>query len=290
MNTKDHIAKAMLNGEAVVYAVRSTEIVDELLRIHDLTPVCTAALGRTISAAAMMASDFKDEENSLSVIIKGDGPMGGLIVCADGQLNLKGYVYNNGVELPLNENGKLPVGAAIGKGTLTVVEDKGLKEPYSGSIELVTGEIAEDFAEYFMVSQQQPSAVALGVLTDGLSVLSSSGIIVQPLPDCSDETITEIENRIGELQRINTIINGGKSPYEAIEHIFEGLDIKKLEEREIRFKCGCSEERIERVILSLGRDEIEDMIKDGEAEVKCSFCNTAYHFNTEALKRLLTEI
>lgn len=287
MEHKDYIAKALINNEAVVSVACTTNMADELLRMHDMTPVCVAALGRTVSMASIMASEFKQQENSLSIVIKGDGPMGGLVACANGALELKGYVYNNAVDLPLNDEGKLPVGRAIGKGTLTVIQDTGLKEPYSGSIELVTGEIAEDFAEYFMSSQQQPSVIALGVLTDGLNVLSSSGIMVQPLPMCTEETIVEIENRVDEIRKINSIINSGKSPVEAIDFIFKGLTIKHLAQRELFLHCSCGIERIESVVISMGREEIEDMIKEGGAEVKCAFCNTAYKLNADDLRKLL---
>ena len=283
------VVKALIGGgEVVVSAACTTGIVDEMKKIHGLRSVATAAIGRTVSAAAMMAAELKNEKDSLSIIIRGDGPLEGLVVCADGALSLKGYVYHGEVELPLNKKGKLDVGGAIGKGTLTVVKDLGLKEPYSGKIDLVSGEIAEDFAYYFLISQQQPSVVSLGVKVDRDHVLSSGGMIVQPLPGCSEEVLSKVEGKLQQIAGYNQYLSTGMEPYAIISEIFADMEPEFLEKRMLALHCGCSREKSEQVILSMGAEEIEDMIKkDNGAEVHCHFCNTTYSFTAGELQKLL---
>ena len=288
---KDTIIKALMaDGNIRVMATCTEQIVQGLKEMHNLSNVATAAIGRTVSATLMMGLDLKNEEDLITTIIKGDGPLGGLVVCVNGALEAKGYVYNGQVEPPLNAKGKLDVGGAIGEGTLTVIQDMGMKEPYSGQISLVSGEIAEDFTYYFMVSQQQPSAVALGVLVSKEKVLSSGGIIIQPMPGCPEDAIKYVEERLDQVANFNSLLYQGLEPFAIIETLFPDLNPKFLEEYTPSLNCGCNREKLESVILGMGKAEIEDMIqKDNGAQVHCTFCNQTYEFSAEELERLLQE-
>ncbi|MGI6174878.1 MAG: Hsp33 family molecular chaperone HslO [Christensenellales bacterium] len=288
---KDSIVKMMIQGgEAYATAICSTELVNEAKRIHKLSRVCTAALGRTLSVAGMMASEFKHTQDRLTILIKGDGPMGGLVVCADGTLALKGYVYHPQVEPPLKKNGKLDVGGTIGQGTLTVIKDLGLKEPYSGQTELVSGEIAEDFAHYFVVSEQHPCVVSCGVLVNDERVISSGGMIVKPLPGCSEQTLQAIEDRLDVIAAYNRILERTGDPFAAAQEIFEGLQLELTQTSYPAYDCTCSKARIEQALISMGADELKKMIEEDEkAEVGCQFCNTQYVFSKDELSALLSE-
>lgn len=285
---KDSICKALIFDDRVqVIAIKSTRIVNEAIKTHNLSPVCAAALGRTLSVAAMMASDLKSGKDNLSITIKGDGPIGSIVAACDGALNLRGYVDNPQLELPLKENGKLDVSRAVGKGKITVIQDMGLKAPYVGLSDIVSGEIAEDFAHYFFTSLQQPSAVALGVLIDtDLSCSSASGVIIRLMPDCPEETIGKVEELSAKLGEISRLMKG-LSARQFVDDFFAGCDIRYTDELFPRYRCKCSRQVIDRVILSMGREEAFNALDEhGELSVICHFCNKQYRYDREQIKTL----
>lgn len=287
----DYIVRATTAGGSIrAFAGDLTNTVSKAAKIHGLYPVAAAALGRAIIAAALMASDMKDEKNSVSIIIKGGGPLGNIVVVAKANGTVKGYVDNPHVDLPLNRLGKLDVGGAVGtEGKLTVIKDLGLKEPYAGQIELITGEIAEDLANYFWISEQQPSVTALGVLVNpDLSIKAAGGYIIQPLPGTDEDIIEKIENKLTGIPSISTMIDKGSSPEDVLETILGDMDIKFNDRITFDFICDCSKQRLKGVVLSLGRDEISSLIEtDGKAELVCHYCSTKYNFNRSELEDLL---
>lgn len=256
---------------------------------HQTSPVVTAGLGRTMTAVAMMSQMLKNERDRMSVTIKGDGPIGGVIVEANAKGNIKGYPYQANVDLPLNADGKLDVRGAFGNAVMTVMKDYGLKEPYIGQTILVSGEIAEDFTYYFATSEQTPSAVALGVLVDvDYSVKQSGGFIIQVLPDASDDAITSLEEKLKDFPSLTTQLEEGKT----IEDIIKSLlgDVTFLEKQEIQFCCDCSVDQMERGLISIGEKDLTEIIEeDKSADLLCHFCNKHYLFEEEQLKALLTE-
>ncbi len=285
---KDSICKALIFDDRVqVIAIKSTRIVNEAIKTHNLSPVCAAALGRTLSVAAMMASDLKSGKDNLSITIKGDGPIGSIVAACDGALNLRGYVDNPQLELPLKENGKLDVSRAVGKGKITVIQDMGLKAPYVGLSDIVSGEIAEDFAHYFFTSLQQPSAVALGVLIDtDLSCSSAGGVIIRLMPDCPEETIGKVEELSAKLGEISRLMKG-LSARQFVDDFFAGCGIRYSDELFPRYRCKCSRQVIDRVILSMGREEAFNALDEhGELSVICHFCNKQYRYDREQIKTL----
>lgn len=257
---------------------------------HQTSPVVTAGLGRTMTAAAMMSQMLKNDGDRMSVTIKGDGPIGGVVIEANAQGNVKGYPYNANVDLPLNAKGKLDVREAFGNAVMTIMKDFGLKEPYIGQTILVSGEIAEDFTYYFATSEQTPSAVALGVLIDvDHSIKQAGGFIIQVLPGVSDEAIDLLEAKLKELPSITTLLDEGKT----IEEIIEGLlgDVKFLDKKEVQFCCDCSVDQMERGLMSIGIEDLTELIEeDKEAELVCHFCNKHYDFKEKQLQSLLDEI
>lgn len=285
---KDSICKALIFDDRVqVIAIKSTRIVNEAIKTHNLSPVCAAALGRTLSVAAMMASDLKSGKDNLSITIKGDGPIGSIVAACDGALNLRGYVDNPQLELPLKENGKLDVSRAVGKGKITVIQDMGLKAPYVGLSDIVSGEIAEDFAHYFFTSLQQPSAVALGVLIDtDLSCSSAGGVIIRLMPDCPEEAIGKVEELSAKLGEISRLMKG-LSARQFVDDFFAGCGIRYSDELFPRYRCKCSRQVIDRVILSMGREEAFNALDEhGELSVICHFCNKQYRYDREQIKTL----
>lgn len=283
----DYMIRATaFGGQLRAFAANTTEIVDELRRRHGATPLAAAALGRTATAGVMMGAMLKGEER-LTIQVKGDGPLGQIVVDANAHGEVRGYVDNPDVDLPLNERGKLDVRSGVGEGTLYVIKDLGLKEPYRGSVPLVSGELAEDFTYYFSKSEQTPSAVALGVLIDvDYSVKSSGGFILQIMPGMTDEEIGEIEMRLSKLPPITSMLESGASLEQILSSIADSVEV--LERTEIRFQCKCSRERVEATLISLGRDEIEKMmLEDGKAEVVCHFCNETYEYNGAELHSLM---
>jgi molecular chaperone Hsp33 len=288
---KNYIVNALAFGGTVrALAANTTEMVGVAAKCHTLSYLATAALGRTMTGAAMMARLLKGEKDVLTLQIKGDGPLGGIVVVADSSGNLRGYVNEPHVELPLTEEGKLDVAWGVGlNGYLNVIKDMGMKEPYVGYVRLVSGEIAEDITYYLAFSEQVPSAVALGVLIDASGkLISSGGFMIQLMPDAQEEAIIFLEQRIKKLSPISSLLAEGKSPEQVLEIIFEGKDLKFIDKAECRYSCNCSRERMERNLISLGAKELQDLIDEQhEAELHCHFCNSKYNFTENELKELL---
>ncbi|NLM46833.1 MAG: Hsp33 family molecular chaperone HslO [Firmicutes bacterium] len=288
----DYIVRAQAAGKQVrALAATTAGLVEKARVIHRTTPVATAALGRLLTAGAMMGCTLKEENNLLTLQVTGDGPLGMLLVTADAKGNVKGYVKNPDAAVPPKAPGKLNVGGAVGRGALRVIKDLGLKEPYSGQVELKNGEIAEDLAYYFAVSEQVPSAVALGVLTGaGGSVLQAGGFIIQPLPGCEEQAVAKLEEAIAGLEGITGLLAAGLLPEQILERVLDGFDLEILERTAACYHCNCSREKIEQVVLSLGGREIEAMIADKEpVEIHCHFCNKKYVLSVADLQRLLSE-
>ena len=278
---------SLMGGQARAILIESTQLVQRAKDIHGLSRIAVAALGRTLTCAAMMGSMLKGEDESITTQIKGGGPIGTVMAVAHGDCTVKGYVDNPGIDLP-RTGPKLPVGAAVGKdGRLTVVKDMHLREPYVGQVNLVSGEIAEDFAMYFTASEQTPSLVSLGVLVSDEKVESAGGLIVQVMPGASEAAIASIENSAGMFMDIS----GTMKEYhlkDSVQQLLMHLEPEILATREPRYACACSRERIEKVLISLGADELKDMIQTQHgAQVDCHFCNKRYEFSEDALKALL---
>ncbi len=290
---KDIIIRAVSKDGAVrAFVTITTDMVSEAQKIHNTYPIATAALGRTLTAGAMMGAMLKGERDSLTIQIEGGGSLGSIVAKTDSKGNVKGYLDNPIVDLPLKSNGKLDVGSAVGRdGYLNIVRDLGLKEPYVGQIPLVSGEIAEDLTLYYARSEQIPSAVGLGVLVDvDSSVKAAGGFIVQLMPQADASTIDKIENIIENLPSVTEMIVDGLDEEELLSKVLEGFEVDILEKVDIRYKCDCSRQRIERALISVGEQELSDIIEnDGSAELTCHFCNTAYQFNRQELLLMLKQ-
>ena len=284
----------MIRGTAAddmvrVFAVTTRDTVERARQIHNTSPVATAALGRLLSAGSMMGPMMKGDKDLMTLRIKGDGPIGGITVTADSKGNVKGYPENPNVLIHAKPNGKLDVSGAIGKGYLTVIRDLGLKEPYVGQVELVSGEIAEDMTYYFTTSEQIPSSVGLGVLLDKANfVKQAGGFIVQLMPGVKDEIISVIENNLSGIKSVTSMLDSGMTPEDIAAFLMNGLDFKILEKTPVGFNCGCSRERMAKAVISLGEKEIQEMIDDGEPiELNCQFCKGSYEFSVDELKEML---
>lgn len=287
---KDYLIRATAaNGQVRAFGVTSRELTETAKNAHDTSPVATAALGRLMSAAVMMGADLKGENDLLTLRMEGDGPMGGLLATADSHGNVKGYAFHPEVLLPPNARGKLDVGGALGAGMLSVVKDIGLKEPYVGQTNLVSGEIAEDLTYYYATSEQIPCSIALGVLMNkDNTVRQAGGFMIQLLPGASDELIDRLEERLGELSSITALLDAGKTPEEILSDLLGDFDLEILEKKPVQFHCDCSRERVERAIVSIGKKEIREMIEEGKPiEAGCQFCNKKYSFSVEELEELL---
>ncbi len=271
----------------------TTAMVERAMALHEASPVAIAALGRTLTAVSMMGFMLKGEDQQITVKINGGGPLGTIMVVGNEKGNVKGYVANPRVESTNIRPGKLDVGAAVGsKGELTVIKDLGMKEPYAGTYPLTSGEIGEDFAAYFMHSEQQPSAVALGVLVDvDYHIKAAGGFIIQVLPDIDEEVLRELEARLNQLEPITTLIERGMTETDIANHVLGKMDVKIVEAYdEVDFYCDCHEERLERALISIGKEELKSIIEeDGGAEMVCHFCNKKYYFDKERLTALLKE-
>lgn len=285
----DYIVRATAAGAQIrAFACTAKGVVEKARQAHNTSPVVTAALGRLLCGGAMMGSMLKGENDLLTLQIKGDGPMQGVMVTADSRGNVKGYANVPDVILPASLQGKLDVGTAVGSGTLRVIKDMGLKEPYVGQTLLQTGEIAEDLTYYFATSEQVPSSVGLGVLMDrGNTVKQAGGFIAQLMPFAEEAVIARLEENLSHITSVTAMLDQGKTPEQMLECILEGLDCEITETGPVAFTCNCDRSRIEKVLISLGKQEIQDMIEEGqEIEVNCHFCNKQYKFSVEELKRL----
>ena len=276
------------NGQIRAFAATTRDLTEYARNAHNTSPVVTAALGRTMTAAVMMGSMLKGDKELLTVKIQGDGPIGSLTVTADSHGHVKGYAQNPVVLIQANSIGKLDVAGAIGKGVLSVIKDIGLKDPYVGQTDLVSGEIAEDLTYYFAVSEQTPSSVGLGVLMNkDNTVRQAGGFIIQLMPFTSDEIIEKLEKRIAEIDSVTMMLERGLTPEGILEEILGDFGLEITDKIPAAFVCDCSKERVSRALSTLSKKDLDDIINDGESiEVKCQFCNKAYEFSVEELKEL----
>ena len=286
----DYIIRATAaNDQIRAFAAVTTEMLETAIEHHNTSPIATAALGRLLTAGAMMGSMMKGEKDVLTLQIKAGGPIQGITVTADSQGNVKGYVGNPDVCIPANSKGKLDVAGAVGPGFLTVIKDMGLKEPYSGQVMLQTCEIAEDLTYYFATSEQVPSAVGLGVLMNkNNTVRQAGGFIVQLMPFAEEDVISKLEQNVQKINSVTNLLEEGHTPESLLEKVLEGFDVQINEKMDTRFHCNCSKERVEKALISIGRKELNEMIQEGKPiEMNCHFCNTNYNFTVEELKEIL---
>ena len=292
MCMNDYIVRATAaNAQIRAFAMTSRARGEEARRIHNLSPVITAALGRLLTAGAMMGSMLKGDKDVLTMQIHCDGPVRGLAVTADAKANVKGTALEPQVMLPPNALGKLDVGGAVGNGILSVIKDMGLKEPYVGQTQLQTGEIAEDLTYYFATSEQVPSAVGLGVLMEkDNTVRQAGGFIIQLMPSADDETINALEEKLKTMDSVTNILDAGSTPEQLLELLLGGLGLEINDTIPAQYYCDCSRERVERAIISIGKKDIQEMIDDGkQVEVRCQFCDKIYNFEVEDLEKMLAE-
>lgn len=279
-----------MDGAVRVFVAITTDLVNRAHEIHHTYPVATAALGRTLTAAAIMGAGMKNETDTTTIQFKGDGPLGSIVAVTDSHSHVRGYVANPFVDLPLNKKGKLDVGGGVGKGYLNVIRDLGMKEPYAGQVPIVTGEIAEDLTFYFARSEQIPTAIALGVLVDtDSSVKAAGGFMIQLMPEATEDIAIKLEEKMKTIEPVTQMIDSGMSAEDIFFHITEDFDML-MENKPIMpmYECKCSKERMERALISIGKKELEDLIEDqGEAELTCQFCDKKYTFSKEALEELL---
>lgn len=281
-----------MDGAIRVFAAVSTDLVNEAQRIHHTYPVATAALGRTLTAAAIMGAGLKNEDDSITIQFKGDGPIERVIAVTDAKSCVRGYVGNPYVDLPLSEKGKLDVGRAVGKGQLSVVRDLGLKEPYIGQVPIITGEIAEDLTYYYAASEQIPTAMSLGVLvgTDNRAI-AAGGFMLQLMPEADEALAAALEEKMKTIPPVTKMITDGMTAENILFAVTDGFDM--LMDNHIitpEYRCKCSKERMERALISIGKEELESIIKEqGEAELSCQFCDNKYRFTKAELEKLLKE-
>ena len=284
----------VLGKDAPVKAsvITARDMVERARQIHRTLPTATAALGRALMGCALMGNQLKEENGSVTLRFQGNGPLGSMTVVSDSTGNARGYVQNPAADPPRKKNGKLDVGAAIGIGALTVIKDIGLKEPYVGTVPLVTGEVAEDLTTYFVESEQIPSACALGVLVDrDQSVLSAGGYLIQLLPGAGEDVIAAIEAGIVRVGAVSDALSGGKDPLALIQEILSPFELEVVDREEVAYRCYCSRDRVTRALISMGRQELSDLIAEqGQAELTCQFCDKVYHYTREELEKLLGEM
>ena len=288
----DYVVRATAaEGQIRAFGATTRALAEYARAAHNTSPVATAALGRLLTAGAMMGCDMKGENDLLTIKIQGDGPIQGLAVTADSHGNVKGYVYNPSVMLPPNDKGKLDVGGALGIGVLSVIKDIGLKEPYVGQTILVTGEIAEDLTYYYATSEQTPSSVALGVLMNkDNTVRQAGGFIIQLMPGASEAVVSGLEARLKEITSVTTLMDVGNTPEMILEHILGEFGLEINGRTPVQFYCNCTKSRVEKALISIGRKDIQEMIDDGKPiEVNCHFCNKNYTFDVEELSELLRQ-
>ena len=294
------------SGSFRVYLTISTDIVEEARKIHDTTPLASAGLGRVLTGAGLMGLLLKNDSDKLTVLFKGDGPAKQILATATANGDVKGYIANPDVDLPLTKEGKLDVGGSLGIGELTVIKDLGLREPYVGTIALVDGEIADDLTAYYFISEQQNSAISLGVKVDvDYTIAAAGGMIIQMLPNAAEESIDALEAMLEKLPPITTLVeeavseNRGKSDEGVLQAMMDRIfaempeeyQVEMLEFKEMRWHCDCSEERLEKVLMTIGEKDLTDIIEeDGQAELVCQFCCKKYHFDKEHLERILEAV
>ena len=279
------------DASVVCSAIEGRDIAAEIERIHKTSAVCTAALGRLALGASLLGFGLKGKDDSITLRMNGGGPAGSLIAVSDSFGNVKAYIQNPVVEIPLNNMGKLDVKGAVGvDGTLSVIKDLGLKEPYSGQVPIVSGEIAEDITSYLAGSEQVPSVCALGVLVNpDLSVSQAGGFLIQLLPFAPDEAVDIIENNIKNMQSVTQLLSSGMTAEEIAMKALEGLEPNVLDDFEVKYHCDCSRARVERALVSLGAEQLKDLAKEDNTEVKCHFCDKAYNFSSNEIKGLIKE-
>ncbi|NLM05150.1 MAG: Hsp33 family molecular chaperone HslO, partial [Clostridiales bacterium] len=275
------------------FVANTTNMVEKARKLHNASPVAIAALGRTMTATSIMGLMLKSEKHKLTVKINGKGPLGSIVVVGNSLGNVKGYVANPQVASEFIIPGKLNVGKLVGKnGEITIIKDLGLKDPYVGTSPLVSGEIAEDFANYFLNSEQQPSAVALGVLVDrDYSIKAAGGFIIQIMPDISEEVLSQLEDRLSNLESITTLMTKGMQEEDILNHVLGHFNPQILDRYEVDFLCDCNKNRFERALISIGRNDLQEIMEeDGGAELVCHFCNKKHYFDKEELQKLIGEI
>lgn len=294
------------SGSFRVYLTISTDIVEEARKIHDTTPLASAGLGRVLTGAGLMGLMLKNDSDKLTVLFKGDGPAKQILATANANGDVKGYIANPDVDLPLNDKGKLDVGGSLGIGELTVIKDLGLREPYVGTIALVDGEIADDLTAYYYISEQQNTAISLGVKVDvDCTIKAAGGMIIQMLPNAHEEAVDALEAMLEKLPPITTLVedaeeaNKGKSEEGVLQYMLDGIfaempeeyKVDTLEFKSMRWYCDCSEERLEKILMTIGVKDLTEIIEeDGQAELVCQFCCKKYHFDKEHLERILEAV
>ena len=290
----DRIIRAIsTDGMVQAAAISSRELTERARQIHHTLPVATAALGRTLAAASMMGNALKGQGASLTLQIKGNGPLGSILAVSDAEGNVRGYVNNPAADLPLRSDGKLDVGAAVGtEGTLTVIKDLHMKDPYVGTVDLLGGEIAEDVAGYFVESEQIPTACALGVLVDrDQSVRAAGGYLIELMPGATEDTIVKVEGGVMAAGSVSAILDKDPDPEAMLRTVLSDFEVKILEEVPVEYRCTCSRERVERALISLGAKELEAILAEqGECSLTCQFCDAVHHFSGEELQGLIEEI
>ena len=277
------------SGQLTCMAADTTAMVREARRVHHTSNVCTAALGRLLTAASFMGITLKGADHSVTLRLAGDGPAGSVIAAADAKGNARGYVMNPDVRLPNKSERKLDVGGAVGKnGTLSVIRDLGLKEPYVGQVPLVSGEVAEDVTGYYAISEQTPTVLSLGVLCtpDTEEVIVAGGFIIQLLPTATEETIEKVEEGIKGLPAVTTMLTDGLTPFDILQKALPGFELEVLEEAEVGYVCNCSRARVERALLSLGPEELAEIAQDETTKVGCQFCDKTYVFTSSEIRSL----
>lgn len=290
----DKLVKATAsNGDVRIIAAITTELVNEGIKLHNCAPTAAAALGRMLTAGSLMGSMLKSKNDTLTLQMSGGGEAKGVVVTSYADAGVKGYIGNPSVDLPANSKGKLDVGGAIGKnGNLVIIRDMGLKEPYVGQVPIYSGEIGDDLAYYFTVSEQTPSAVGLGVLVDtDLSIKAAGGFIIQMMPGANELVADLVTYRLEEIPSVTEMILKGMSVEDMLNYIFEGMDLKIHENIIPAYKCDCSRERVERAFISIGKKDLEELYKEGKTEeLKCHFCNKSYEFTNEQIGKILEEV
>ncbi len=291
---KDYVVKATAaEGFIRAFAVTTKGVTEEARKRHHLSPIASAALGRTMAAGLMMGVDLKNDEDLMTIQFEGDGPLGGITVTSNSKGEVKGFVGNPDVMLPPNQYGHFDVGGAVGHGTLHIIKDIGLKEPYSGSVDIQTGEIAQDLTYYYAASEQVPSVVALGVLTDKANeyrILESGGYMIQLMPGCPDEIIDKLEERCTTADPVTTMLRNGASPEKMLELILGDMELKINEKKPVSFACNCSRERVTKSLIAIGPRELSSLIAEGKpVTLNCQFCNTDYTYEIPELEEILDQ-